>query len=342
MRLIAFIKKYKKHLIVLLFITVSLLIIRFIASIDFNTLKVYLKEAPGAFAGVFLMSSFTYVCGAVAWSLCMGKEGEKTNIGELFMFKQVGEMLTLFNPTGVIAGDGLKSVYLSKIGIPTKEGLTSILLSRILVALSGVFLIVLSIVYLTIGRADSMNYALIIILSVAVLLGAGIGLVVLMLSPKLYFAKTVDRLRNKTHWSFLTEEIVKHCYDINLVLHQYSRRHKLKFCTAFFLCVMQWIFGAGEFYIILHTFGFDIHVFDAVAIEMGVIFFKFLGSVIPGQLGVEEYGNKVMLDSVGIVSNEVWLAASLMRRGRQLVWLIITGLFVLIISKRTSIKLINK
>ncbi len=169
MRLIAFIKKYKKQLIVLLFITVSLLIIRFIASIDFNTLKVYLKEAPGAFAGVFLMSSFTYVCGAVAWSLCMGKEGEKTNIGELFMFKQVGEMLTLFNPTGVIAGDGLKSVYLSKIGIPTKEGLTSILLSRILVALSGVFLIVLSIVYLTIGRADSMNYALIIILSVAVL-----------------------------------------------------------------------------------------------------------------------------------------------------------------------------
>ena len=301
MRFIAFLKKYRNLLIASLLIVVSLLIISFVSSIDFNTLKLYLREIPETFAGVFLMSLLNYVCGTFAWLLCMGQEDKKTNIGELFMFKQVGEMLTLFNPTGVVAGDGLKSIYLSGMGISTKEGLASILLSRILVILSGVFLIILSIVYLTIGKAGNISAALMIVLSVAILIAAGMGLIVLMLSPKLYFARAVDKLREKQPRFSLTETFVKHCYDINLVLHRYSDKHRAKFLTAFSLCAMQWIFGAGEFYMILHSFGFDIHLFDAVAIEMGVIFFKTLGSVIPGQLGVEEYGNKVMLDSVGIV-----------------------------------------
>lgn len=72
---------------------------------------------------------------------------------------------------------------------------------------------------------------------------------------------------------------------------------------------------------------------------MGVIVFKTVGAIVPGQIGVEEYGNKVMLDAIGIVSNEVWLVVTLMRRGRQLFWLLIAGIFTLIITKFSKIKL---
>lgn len=72
---------------------------------------------------------------------------------------------------------------------------------------------------------------------------------------------------------------------------------------------------------------------------MGVIVFKTVGAIVPGQIGVEEYGNKVMLDAIGIVSNEIWLVVTLMRRGRQLFWLLVAGIFLLIITRFSQIKL---
>jgi len=65
---------------------------------------------------------------------------------------------------------------------------------------------------------------------------------------------------------------------------------------------------------------------------MGVIFFKTIGAVVPGQIGIEEYGNKVMLETIGVQSNEIWLVVTLMRRARQLFWLGIAGIFIFFIS----------
>ena len=98
--------------------------------------------------------------------------------------------------------------------------------------------------------------------------------------------------------------------------------------------MVHWIFGAMEFFVIFTTLGLDVTVMSAIAVEMGVGVFKTLGSVIPGQLGIEEYGNKVMLDLIGVQSNEVWLAASLMRRGRQLFWLAVAGIASLVVYRR--------
>ena len=74
---------------------------------------------------------------------------------------------------------------------------------------------------------------------------------------------------------------------------------------------------------------------------MGVILFKTIGSVVPGQLGIEEYGNKVMLDAIGIKSNEVWLVVSLMRRARQLFWVLVAGIFWLVTSRTSNNKELN-
>jgi hypothetical protein len=79
----------------------------------------------------------------------------------------------------------------------------------------------------------------------------------------------------------------------------------------------------------------EVSFIDAVSVEMGVIIFKSLGTIIPGQLGVEEYGNKVLLDVIGINSNEIWLIVSLVRRSRQLFWLAMAGVFLIIITKKS-------
>lgn len=334
MNLIAFVKKYKRYFIIGLLIIVSLLIIRFISSIDFNTLKSYLYEMPEMFAGIILVSFCAYLSAAVAWGLCMGKEWKKLRFFEIFMFKHVGEMLTIFNPTGVIAGETLKAVYLSQKGIEQKQALSSILLARVLIMLSGIFLIAISFIYLTIGRAGGRINLLFIVSVVLILVLLGYFLAKFLLSRKLHFGTMIARLRAKTNWAFLTQKIEDNCLEINETLSNFYHENKGKFLLAFMLSAIHWIFGAMEFFIVLHILGLHVSVVDTIAVEMGVILFKTAGSIVPGQIGIEEYGNKVMLDAIGIISNEVWLVVSLMRRARQLFWLGIAGIFALIIKAK--------
>ncbi len=338
--MVTFIQKYRKYIIAVLLVTVFLLISRFVASIDFDKFKVYVSEMPGMFAGVVLASLISYTSSTIAWSLCMGGEGKKISFPSLFMFRHVGEMLSAFNPTSVIAGESLKAVILHKKGIDGTQGVSSILLHRILIIFSSVLLMAISIVYITVDSITNNGASILIIISVIAIISA-IAFFVLrfIVHPKLFLAKTIDKLRKKTNWAFLTVNVIKSSYEMNRVASVYFRGNKGRFLVAFLLCTIHWIFGSVEFLIVLRMMGLDISLMQAVVVEMGVSLFKTIGMIVPAQIGVEEYGNKVMLDVIGVVSKEIWLVVTLMRRGRQLFWLLIAGIFTMIISKKSNIKL---
>ena len=328
-----FVKKNKVYFIAVLLIVVFILIGRFISTINFNELKKYLYEMPAMIGGVVFASVLVYISSTAAWWLCLGKERRKTTFIELFAFKHVGEMLTIFNPTGIIAGDGLKAAYIFQKGIDKKEGLSSILLSRALIFLSGIFLLVISIVYLAIDKIGHDETVLYLLISVAFIGLLGVLLATFMLHRKLYFGNFIRLLKSKKFFSFITDKSVASGYEVNQLLSDYFRYNKAGFLAVFSLSAVQWLFGALEFFIVLRMLQIPITYPDALAIEMGVIFFKTIGAVVPGQIGVEEYGNKVMLESIGVQSNEIWLVVTLMRRTRQLFWLGVAGIFVLFISR---------
>ncbi len=334
-----FLKKYRKYIIAILLITVFLLIARFVSTIDWQLLKTYLRDMPGMFAGVILMSFFAYLCSTLAWSFCMGSEARKVPFIELFMYRHVGEMLSLFNPTGIVAGESLKALILSKRGISPTDSVSSILLQRILVILSGVVLMVVSLLYLTADQIIDGKSVLLVFLIAAIVVLLAYLVIRFLVDPKLYLAKTMEKLKRKTDWKIFSDELVTSSFEMNEVSSLYFRNNKKRFLLAFLLCLAHWIFGAMEFYIILNMMGLPITVVQASAVEMGVMLFKTVGAVVPGQLGVEEYGNKVMLNVIGVASNEVWLVVTLMRRGRQLFWLLVAGIFMPVISKKLQIKL---
>lgn len=328
-----FFKKYQKYIVAVLLIVVFILIGRFIATIDFAELKKYMQEMPAMIAGVILASLIGYISSTIAWWLCLGQERKKITFTELFAFKHVGEMLTIFNPTGIIAGDGLKAAYIFKKGVDKKEGLSSILLSRALIFLSGIFLLIISIVYLTINKINHDANAICIITGVITIGLFATFLSILGLHEKLYLGKMVEKLKSKKGFSFITDKSVISAYEVNQLLSNFFRYKSGSFISAFLLSAAQWLFGALEFFIVLRMLAVPVSFPDAVAIEMGVIFFKTIGAIVPGQIGIEEYGNKVMLSTIGVSSNEIWLVVTLMRRTRQLFWLGIAGIFVLAISK---------
>lgn len=334
-----FVKKNRKYFAAVLLIIVFILIGRFISTINFSELKKYLYEMPAMIGGVILASVLAYISSTLAWWLCLGKERAKTTFFELFAFKHVGEMLTIFNPTGIIAGDGLKAAYIFQKGIDKKEGLSSILLSRALIFLSGIFLLIISIIYLTtnkIGHDKTVLYLLVVVSIIGLL---GISIARFMLHKNLYFGNFIRRLKSIRFFSFITDKMVTSGYEVNQLLSDYFRYNKTGFLAVFLLSAAQWLFGALEFFIVLQMLEIPIAYPDALAIEMGVIFFKTIGAIIPGQIGVEEYGNKIMLESIGVQSNEIWLVVTLMRRTRQLFWLGVAGIFVILISGNNQAKL---
>ena len=197
----------------------------------------------------------------------------------------------------------------------------------------------ISILYLIIGSRKNNGANLLLIFSVIALIAAFIFVVLrFIVHPKLFLAKTIEKLKNKTGWSVLSDKLINSSYEMNKVSSDYFRENKGRFLIAFLMCTTYWIFAAVEFVIVLRMMGLDINLMQAIAVEMGVSLFKTIGMIVPAQLGVEEYGNKVMLNVIGIVSSEIWLVVTLMRRGRQLFWLIMAGIFMMIISGKLKIK----
>jgi len=337
--MIAFYHKYKKAIKVILLLLVLALIGQFIMHTDFEEIGGYLKRMPFTYLGVIAMSFLAYLSATIAWRLCLVDDGAKVEIGQLFMIRHVGEMLSVFNPSSVIAGETLKVHYLKKKGISNQNSISSILMSRILIILSAVLLILLSSIYLMVRTFGVDRNVFFVIVGALILGGFGYLLARFLLHSKLYLARTIRKLQAKIGQKYISDEFCNSVEDINQTSYIFYNQNNNKFILSFMLSIIHWILGAAEFYLILKVLGFEISFFNAIAIEMGVILFKTVGAIVPGQVGVEEYANKIMLEMIGIASNEVWLVVSIMRRARQIFWVGIAGVFYWIIAraKKTQI-----
>lgn len=323
---------------VLFVLAVIAVLTRFLMVTDFSALWEQLKEAPHLLPVLMGISFLGYLCGTIAWQLCLGNEVGKVSTAEMFVFRLVSDNLSIFNPTTIVAGDGLKAILLNKKQVERQNGITSVLLSRVLLIISAVLLMVVSLIYLLVKAEMGQQQTLVIV-------GFSAGALVLMyfftrlfLHKNLYLARFIGRLQRTVLSRWLTQDHVDRITEVNQDLVDYYKNFSLKMVGAFLFSVVHWIFGALEFYFILKFFGLPIDVIDAIAVETGVIAFKSLGSVIPGQLGVEEYGNKVMLSAIGVVSNEIWIVVSLLRRGRQVLWLLIAGIASIFLYRKYKIK----
>jgi uncharacterized protein (TIRG00374 family) len=145
----------------------------------------------------------------------------------------------------------------------------------------------------------------------------------------------MTKMQERFGHKYISDKILLSIREINQEAHLFFTDNQGKFILAFILSVIHWILGAAEFYLILRVLGLDISVVNAVAIEMGVILFKTVGAIVPGQVGVEEYANKIMLEAVGIAGNEVWLVVSIMRRARQLFWVGVAGIFYVFMRRKS-------
>lgn len=104
-----------------------------------------------------------------------------------------------------------------------------------------------------------------------------------------------------------------------LVFHQ-SQPYKCYRAYLYFF--LHWVVGAFELFLILYFSGITIPIVLSQFMDMGIVIIKSFGAFIPAQIGIEEFGNRLLLTSAGIYTIQVWLIIALIRRSRQVFWII--------------------
>ncbi|MGJ1431947.1 lysylphosphatidylglycerol synthase transmembrane domain-containing protein [Sphingobacterium spiritivorum] len=298
-------------------------LVLFLVQTDFKMLANTLNQVGYRFIILILITGIAYILGTVGWYYCMAPSGQRISLWRLFFVRQVGETIGLFNPTNVIGGDLFKVHMLRSEHLSKDEVTHSVFLSRVMAILSQLFLLAAVLCWYSLNLMQN-NGATVIYM-------AGLILTVLILggivSSLLYITKkrasrmlTSEPVAKLSFWLKIKSRITH-------TLHQTSVFYQLYpayFWYSFFCFTLHWIVGSLEFYVILRLLGANVSPMDGLFIDMGVIIVKSLGAFIPGQIGIEELGNKIMLSGIGLTGIAVWISASVLRRARQLVWTFIS------------------
>lgn len=321
-------KKYRHIIKYVLLLFVLIPLGYFIVQTDFKTVKEELKGIGFKFIYILLSTLIAYIFGTLGWYVCLGKDKSKVNLFTLFSIRQIGETVGLYNPTSIVGGDLLKAELLKPYHIPRETALNSVASSRMTAVLSQVLLFLLSMIWLLFSpfKASILqitgNYIYIFIL---LLLLAKIGLIYWLVSNK----KLETSTDNPTFWKKAGSAAKNVMNDMKAFFHKDPKL----FWASYIFFFLHWIIGSVEFYGILLFLGFDIQIMHGVVLDMGIIVIKSFGAFIPGQIGVEEFGNKVMLAAIGISSASLWITVSILRRARQLFWIAIGFILLLFIKK---------
>ncbi|TJZ52418.1 flippase-like domain-containing protein [Sphingobacterium olei] len=311
-------------LIVLAFIAI------FIWKTDLSAVKKEISNIGFRVIYIFACTFFAYLLGTWGWRMCLGADKRKISISQLFIVRQIGETVGLYNPTSIVGGDLFKVELLKRYCVDTQIALNSVLVSRITAILSQVLLFLSMILWLLLspfGSGISRLFGLWLYAFISVLIIAKIALFIWMGTRK--HLETIPVNDTESAYRRLKRYIKMLLFDVKF----FFRNDKKAFWYSYFLFFLHWVVGSLEFYLILHFLGYRASVLHGLFLDMYSIAFKSLGAFIPGQLGIEELGNKFALSTIGITSLSLWVTVSLLRRTRQLCWIAIGFILYFFIKK---------
>lgn len=311
----------------------------FIGHTDFDLVWLEISKIGFRFMYIVLSTFAAYFLGTLAWWVCLGNERKRISIMQLFVVRQVGETVGLYNPSSIVGGDLLKDQLLKPYRISRKAAADSIVISRITVVLSQILLFIVAgtwLLYYTAGELSKLLFYL--------LLGS-IVLLSLMKLLVLYLLNQPPRVENLMQHMPKETSLIRRLVEKTKVLlaeaKLFFQKQPLRFWQSYLLSALHWLVGSLEFYLILQFLGFNSSIMHGILLDMGVIIVKSLGAFVPGQLGIEELGNKLVLTAVGIQATSVWLAVSILRRTRQLFWIFIGFLCYGLVKRTSALNLVD-
>jgi uncharacterized protein (TIRG00374 family) len=313
-----------------------LLIAVLLYNTDINSLLRQIRALGWSFSGVILVTFFAYLIAVLAWALSYPQKIRMGMIPTLFGIRLVGESLAQVNPTNIVAGETLKMILVKRIyGISYRDSGLSVMISRTMMVLASCFVLFVGAV--AIFQVFDLPVLHKISLAVCVIVGCLFAYTFWMLRKGhgvfSVFAKGLRRLFGR--FAFVKKAVTSLLeVDADMVLFYKAKR--LSFYSVFALSVLMRLVGSLEYYVILTALGIDVTLFTCVLFDVVSTIIRTSGFFIPGQVGLEEAGNKLMFSLVKVPGAETWLTVSLVRRARQVFWILAGFALYFVISRITG------
>lgn len=323
----------KNGLKILILACIVVPIVIFTIQVDFAVVFQELRKIGSKFMIILLVTFVAYLLGTLGWWICLGSERRRVSLWQLFGIRQIGETVGLYNPSSVVGGDMLKSELLKPYLILNDKASESVVVSRVTAVLSQLLLFILSLCWLLIAVGRQLPKIW--------LYGSFILIAVLLLGKILFlyllYQKRLAAVRKPSSSLNLWQRFRQIIRNLAFQTQHFFQHHTTIFWWSYFFFFLHWLVGSMEFYFILRFLDYDIRLMQGALLDMGVIMIKSIGAFIPGQFGIEELGNKLVLASIGIQASAIWVTVSILRRARQLCWILVGMVCYIFIRKADAL-----
>ena len=262
----------------------------------------------------------SFLADVFAWQLTLpGVPLDRRWLWRLWKARMIGETFNTVIPAAGLGGEPLKAVLLNQhYGIDYRESIASLILSQTIIVIALVIFLAGGFIFML--RAPEVPLSLDII--------AGVGLAGIILAIALIVALQHFRLisilgARLKGWRVgqRIEAVLHHVRDVEERLFVFYAHYRARFAAALVFSFIPWLIGVPEIYYAAAFIGHPISFVDAWIIEAAVQMVRAGLSVVPMGIGAQE---GIFLGIVSLLTGSPPLGAALalVRRGRELVWIL--------------------
>jgi len=238
--------------------------------------------------------------------------------GRLFLVRMIGEAYNNITPAASMGGEPVKAWLLkTNYGIALRDSGASLILAK---TTSMFSLIIFAGAAVSIALAHEQ-------LSEAHKSMVGIGFAWLFFNVAVFFLIQHLRLSSltasglgKTRFGLRLSRLVTGMQDMDEQFARFYRHDRRRLILSMTYAMANWLLGVVELYVILDLIGYPVSWSDAFVIEAAVQTIRTIAFFIPAGIGAQE-GMLMFACGVIVGSPNVGIAAALLRRFRELVWI---------------------
>jgi len=239
----------------------------------------------------------------------------------LVLARVAGEAINVMTAVAPVGGDAIK-VWLLRSHVPYRESVASVIIAKTTITIAQALFLILGLALTaTLVPADSRLVTGMLWLLLVEVVGVG-GLFLVQ------YAGLVSRgARLVSRFGFATA-LASSGEHLDRTLQHFYRRERWRLFLSIGFHLVGWLLGVLETLLILHVLQVPVSLAAAIVIEALGSAVRFATFFVPGSLGALEGANAGAFTALGLGGASVGLGFSLVRRGRQVVWIGI-GLLVL-------------
>jgi putative membrane protein len=298
-----------------------------------NIYNAVARLGPAALVLMLGPSVLMYILEAQGWRMTLGRHADAVPFWKLMAIRTAGEVVNMTTPTAYVGGEPLKAYLLKRHGVPIVEGLASVVTAKTTMTIAQIAFILIGLgsgAWL-IGTGGSPGQT-------AMATAASVGLLVfgvggfLLIQRRGIFASLLWVLRRMGLAMRFLESREEKLLALDRTIAAFYSQNRTGFALSILLFFLGWLAETVEVFTMLFILGEPVTIMSAVAIGALSVFIKGGAFFIPGSLGAQDAGNLLLVTTFGY-GEVTGITFALLRRFRELVWIIVGLLCLSLMTK---------